>query len=207
MPLSLDELLESPDVGLPAVTLPVCIAGHLTAEIADVDQQIQTLIRDSRLAGNDYTPTDDEHLLQYRGRLRYVTTDVLDQLRQLDDRHTELIEKMRVNTVLVGIPHQMGMDWFHWAGDNPPRRDDPVDHEHGCDLAALLDAVDDDPRAWIATLNGEDDWTDEQWDRVWGACTAGDRLRIASATARLHTSSIAPPTSQLRLEALAKTGA
>lgn len=189
MPLSLDELMQSPHAGLPEMAIPVCVAGKLNAEFDVIDAELD------RLLNEPYTPVDPEGETGRVPRHGEKTARPRNpRIKELNDRREELRKVMADHMVTVLLRAREDGLWRDWKSKNPPRDDEDADLRAGLNIDALIAAIGRNPRDWVAKLNGEG-YTDEQWAFVWKNAGEGNQWRLAAGARQLHTSGVDVPKS------------
>lgn len=170
MAKSLAELRNSPHVGLPEWTYPLCVAGKLSAEFDKIDAEIEeALAEDFQKPRRNAEKPRTHKLNQRREELR----------KQMAEHEVELRFRARPND-----------KWREWVNDHPPREDNRVDERAGLDVDALTARL----RDYAVSINGED-ITDDDWSFCISNAAPGDMWRMTALVLKYHQQGVDIPKS------------
>lgn len=180
MALSLAQMRESSDTGLPERTIRMCLAQKLVAEV-------QTLSAERA----DLEPERDQ---DGNARNRRIADPNAARIAEIDTRLAELRAKMDEHTGALRIRAIPAGEWRLWADANPVRTKgsdddgrpliDPIDamHAYGrVNASALLDELERFAVSWNDAPLGPGDW-----EFIAAKAAPGDLGEVCKQVVQLH---------------------
>lgn len=177
MAKTLAELRESPHVGLPERSYPICLAGKLLAEFEDLDEQFQRALEAEESAGP-----------RKRVGSKSKAKTIAEQLEKLRD-------EMEEHTVTVKVRARQQGEWRRWCEEHPAREDSDKDTKVFLGICNADDLV-DDLGTYVVAINGEEP-KDGDWAFVAANAVDGDKDGLAKIVASMHAGSVDIPKSRL----------
>lgn len=186
MPKSLDEILDSPDVGLPERVFPMCVAGKLNAEFDQVEAELDELLEEEAVKKS----------AKETGQARPTRVGLgrNPRIKELDEKREALRKRMVEHTVDLLLRGKPDHEWRKWKNANPPRDDSRSDARAGYNLDALTEVLRTSPREYVESIN-DAGYTDEQWAKIMAAAAPGDMWRLTAEVHDMHDRAVSVPKS------------
>lgn len=199
---TLDEILNSPDVGLPERRHLICVAGKLNADFDRVEEEIEQLLEDEVEARRAFVQRrangDAGEKSTTRMGEKYRPSPDLAAKTEEREALRERMAKLTVELSLRGKPDHV---WREWKAQHPPREGNNLDGRVGFNIDELGDVIRTTPREYVVAIN-DADYSDEQWAKIMDAAAAGDMWRLINVVHGMQSQVVDLPKSWKALQAM-----